>query len=196
MKRVTMSLAWAVLAIVLSHGEAMAQMGHGMMGGSGSGMGPMGRPACGRMGCQDADLMQTLHQWGMRLFVQKDQLGLADDQVDQIQSILNSHRKYAIPKNAERKVLFIEIQELLTEDKVNLSKVEGKVKDMERLNADMAMEGIRAMEAAMAVLNPEQQKEAKSFFKQSVCMQQMGMQGTETGTTEKKEAMCGHTMKE
>jgi len=196
MKKVAMVL---VLAVVLYAGEATAQMGqgkmgHGMMGGMGASMMPRRAMACGGMGCQNIDLAKILHQWGSCFFTQKEQLGLTDEQLDQIQSILNSHMKYAIRKNADARVLLIEIQELLVKEKVNLEEVKGKVQSLEGLNTDMNMEGVRTLEEALGVLTPEQQKKAKALFKASTCMGAMGMGGTHSGAMMGQEGMMSGPM--
>lgn len=183
MKKVAIVL---VLAVVFYAGGATAQMGqgkmgHGRMGGTGAGKMSMGGMARGGMGCQGMGLMKTLHQWGSCLVTQKDQLGSTDSQLEQIQSVLNSHMKYVIKKNADRKVLLIEIQEILVKDKVNLGEVEGKIKALEGLNTEMSMEGVRTLEEALGVLTPEQQKEAKALFKTATCMKAMRMGGMHGG---------------
>jgi Spy/CpxP family protein refolding chaperone len=188
MKKSILALALVlVMGLTLFPVEGEAQtdcdMGPGMMGrgmmGPGKGYGMMGRgmmgPGMMGMGMQRMGLMGMLHQWGSLLFAQKDGLGLPQTQIDQIESILNSHIKYAIRKNADRKILLIEIQELLIKDKVNLSEVEGKLKAMEALNTDIKMEGIRTLEQALAVLTPEQQKTIKTLFKKSTFVRAMMM---------------------
>ena len=201
MKNVKLVLVSMLVAAVICYAVgATAQMGRGMMGqgmmgGKGSGMKPMGAMACGGMGCQGVDLMKILHQWGSCFFTQKDQLRLTDPQVDQIQSILNSHMKYAIRKNADRRVLLIEIQELLVKEKVNLGEVEGKIKALEGLNTEMSMQGVRTLEEALSVLTPEQQKEAKALFKTSACMKAMGMGGMHGGMMGQGGMTGGHMMK-
>lgn len=199
MKKVAMVL---VLAVVFYAGEATAQMGQGkmgrgmMMGGMGAGMMPMGGMACGGMGCQNIDIAKILHQWGSCFFTQKDQLGLTDEQLDKIQSILNSHMKYAIRKNADLRILLIEIQELLVKEKVNLGEVEAKVKAMEGLKTDMNMEGVRTLEKALSVLTAKQQKDAKALFKKSACMRAMGMGAMHGGMRGQEGMMGGHMMKQ
>ena len=156
--------------------KAGAMMGSGMMGGKGSGMMPMmGRCGSERMHSRSMGLMGMLHQWGRHFFVQKDQLGLTEDQLDEIESILTSHIKYAIRKKADLKVLLIEIQEVLVKEKIELKAVEKKLKAMEALNTEMAMEGVRTLKKALAVLTPEQQKKIRSFFKNSTLMRGMKM---------------------
>jgi Spy/CpxP family protein refolding chaperone len=157
MKRYLVTLALVlVMGLIFFPTGGKTHMGRGMKG-----QGMMG------MGMQRMGLMGMLHRWGSYLFTQKHQLGLTLTQLDKIESILNSHIKYAIRKNADRKILLIEIQELLVKDKVNLNEVEGKLKAMEALNTDMKMEGIRTLEQALAILTPEQQKKAKTLFKEA-----------------------------
>lgn len=158
-------------------------MGENMMGGGMMGQGMMGRGMMGygmmqrmRMGgCPTMGLMGTLHQWGSYFFSHKDQLELSEAQLDKIEPILNGHIKYAIEKNADRKVMLIDIQEMLVKDKIDLRAVEKKLKAVEALTTDMSMEGIQTLEKALAVLTPEQQKNIKTLFKEATFTRTMRM---------------------
>ncbi len=151
-------------------------MGPGMMSGQGWGMMPMMQGSgCGKMCRQGTGLMGTLHQWGSCFFSQKQELGLSDEQVDDIESIFSSHAKYATRKNADRKILLMEIEELLVKENFDSGGVKRKVKALEELDTDIAMEGIETLEKALAVLTPEQQKKIKALFKQSCFARTMGM---------------------
>jgi Spy/CpxP family protein refolding chaperone len=164
-----------VLAVlILIPFVAMAQqdkdpmMGRGMTGGGmGPGMmGPGGMPMM-RMMRPPVGLMGLIHRWQNFLIAEKVNLGLTAEQLDKIESILSAQRKVLIRKNADRKVLLVEIQELLLKEKVDLNEVEKKVKAMEATFGDMIMERARAFETALAVLTPEQRKKAVAFFKES-----------------------------
>jgi len=163
-------------------GGARAQQGGGMMmgpcgmSGMGYGMMPMmGGPGHYGKHPSSMGLMRMLHHWGQHLISQSDQLGLSEEQLDEIESILTSHIKYATRKKADLKVLFFEIQELLVKEKMNLKAVEKKIKAMEALNTDMAMEGVQTLEKALAVLAPEQQKKMRTLFKKASFMRTMRM---------------------
>ena len=175
---------FASLMILTFAADAGAQHGEGMM------MGPCGM--CGKgqgmmpmMGGQEhrgkhpssASLMKMLHKWGRQFFVQKDELGLTEEQLDEIESILTSHIKSAIRKKADLKVLLIESQEVLVKEEINLKAVGKKLKAMEALNTEMAMDGVRTLKKALAVLTPEQQKKIRRLFKNSTLMRskRMGM---------------------
>jgi len=112
-------------------------------------------------------LMGMLHRWGNYFFTKRDQLGITKTQLDNIESILNSQIKYEIRENANRKVLIIEIEELLVKDKVDLDEVERKVKLLEALTKEMTMEEIRTLNRALAILTPEQQVNMKALFRAS-----------------------------
>lgn len=161
----------------MSHGMMQGgMMGPGMMSGQSSGMMPMMQGSgCGKMCRQGTGLMGTLHQWGSCFFSQKQQLGLSEEQADEIESIFSSHAKYATRKNADRKILLMEIEELLVKEKLDSRGVKTKVKTLEELDTDIAMEGIETLEKALAVLTPEQQKKIKAVFKQSCFARTMGM---------------------
>ena len=60
-------------------------------------------------------------------------------------------------------------------EKMNLKAVEKKIKAMEALNTDMAMEGVQTLEKALAVLAPEQQKKMRTLFKKASFMRTMRM---------------------
>jgi len=111
MKKYLVTLALVlVVGLILFPTEGKTHMGPGMMGPGMMGPGMMGMAGFERMGMQRMGLMGMLHRWGSHFFTQKDQLGLTETQLDKIESVLNSHIKYAIRKNADRKILLIEIQ--------------------------------------------------------------------------------------
>ncbi len=175
---------FASLMMLTFAADAGAQHGGGMMMGpcgmcgKGRGMMPMmaGQEHRGKHS-SSASLMKMLHKWGRQFFVQKDELGLTEEQLDEIESILTSHVKSAIRKKADLKVLLIESQEVLVKEEINLKAVGKKLKAMEALNTEMAIEGVRTLKKALAVLTPEQQKKIRRLFKNSTLMRgkKMGM---------------------
>ena len=91
--------------------------------------------------------------------------------------------------------MLIEIQELLVKDKVNFSEVDGKLKAMEALHTDMKMEGIRTLEQALAILTPEQQKKAKTLFKEATLIRARRMAPMQGKMMGRGGMMCTDTMK-
>jgi Spy/CpxP family protein refolding chaperone len=113
-------------------------------------------------------IMRMIHRWENYLIAQKESLGLKENQLDQIESLLQAHRKYLIRTGADLKVLRMELRELLVKEKIDLASVEAKVKSLEALAASRVMEAVRTFGKVLAVLTPEQQKKANAFFKESL----------------------------
>jgi hypothetical protein len=168
---------FALLAMLSFAPDADAQHGGGMMMGP-HGMGGQCQSMMPMMGDQEhcvkhpssAALMKMLHKWGRLFFARQNELGLTEEQLDEMESILTSHVKSAIRKRADLKVLLIESQEILLKQDINLKAVEKKLKAMEALNTEMAMEGIQTLKKALAALTPEQQKQVRLLFKNTTFM--------------------------
>jgi Spy/CpxP family protein refolding chaperone len=112
-------------------------------------------------------LMGKIYLWERYVMDHRDVLGLTDQQVDEIGSGLNSQRKYWISKRADRTVLIMEIEELLSKGPLDLSKVEEKVKSAQAISAGMVMEEIRTLEKVLSILTPDQRKAVEEFMKES-----------------------------
>lgn len=121
-----------------------------------------------------------IHQWAGYFFTCRDQLGLKDKQLDEVESLFNAHTKYAIRKNADRKILVMEIEELLVEKTINHKDVKKKLEALGGLDTEMAMEGIQTLDKALAVLTTEQKEAMRDLFKNSTSVRGMacGMMGT------------------
>ncbi len=113
-------------------------------------------------------VMRMLHRWENYLIFEKESLGLKENQLDQIESLLQAHRKYLIRTGADLRVLRMDIRELLVKEKIDLAAVEAKLKAFEALAASRVMETVRTFEKVMAVLTPEQRSKANAFFKESL----------------------------
>ncbi len=89
-------------------------------------------------------------------------LDLSDDQLVEANKLKNTYKKEAITQKAEIKVAGIELQELLTADKVDLKKVERKIKAIYDMKADLKVYRITEMESFKKLLTPKQKKKLKS----------------------------------
>ena len=112
-------------------------------------------------------LMGKIYLWERYLIGHRNFLLLTEQQVDEIGSALNTQRKYWIGKDADRRVLIIEIEELLAKGPADLAKVEEKVKAVQALSADIAMEEIRTLEKVLSILTPQQRKAAEEFMRET-----------------------------
>jgi hypothetical protein len=112
-------------------------------------------------------LLGKIYLWERYLIGHRQFLVLTEQQVDDIGSRLNAQRRFWIAKRADRRVLIMEIQELLLKDPVDLAKVEEKVKAVEGLSTDIVMEEVRTLEKVLSILTPEQRKAVEEYMKES-----------------------------
>jgi Spy/CpxP family protein refolding chaperone len=164
-------------------GTMSGMMGPGMMGMMGGGMmgkgamGPATMPPCmqggggmamgPRGGMSAGNLEGMLYMWAREVFGQPE-LNLTPGQLEAIGAIFSGHAKYAIRKLADRKILLMDLEEMLVQDKTDMGDVEKKLKALGAVETEMRLEGVRTMEAALKVLSPEQQKQAKSLMRKRI----------------------------
>lgn len=142
----------------------MGRCGYGMMGSR-----TMGRCGYGMMGpCMmgrwDGDMMgrhmRTRDRMGMhdRLwhYIMNMNLDLSKKQKAEIWNIKTDLTKDMIKKKADLRIAKLDLHELLHTDKVDMKKVEAKVKEMEGLKSSMLLSGIEAAEKAKSILTTEQ----------------------------------------
>ena len=84
------------------------------------------------------------------------ELGLTPEQVDKLLSIRSEFLREAIPKSSAIRLAELELQDLLRADKVDLSRVEAKVREIGSLRVEARLTRIKALERAKEVLTPEQ----------------------------------------
>jgi Spy/CpxP family protein refolding chaperone len=87
--------------------------------------------------------------------------------VNEIGSRLNDQRKTWVSKRADQMILFMETEDLLLKEPLDLKKVEEKVKAIQALSGEMFMEEIRTLEKVLSVLTPEQRKTVEEFMRES-----------------------------
>ena len=90
-------------------------------------------------------------------------LELSDAQRSQMEDLVRSVRKDRIRRQADLHVAEIELEELLNKEKVDLSKVRGKLKEMESLRTDLKFAGIKAWQDGLKLLNEEQWKRLRGL---------------------------------
>lgn len=88
----------------------------------------------------------------------KEELGLTEDQVAKLKSIKLELKKEEIQRHAKIELAEIELNELLSAEEVDLTKVKAKIKEIESLRADGRFKEIQARVNAKKVLTPEQLK--------------------------------------
>jgi hypothetical protein len=94
----------------------------------------------------------------------REKLGLSDDQVKKLEQLRSDYEKETIRNDADVRVAEIDLNHLLQAGSVDLPKVEGKIREVERLRADLRIARVRAVEKGKAVLTPEQRKKLQEML--------------------------------
>src|SRR5262249_59055528 len=81
---------------------------------------------------------------------------LSAAQVQEIERLRGGFERQAIKLDADRRIAQMDLASLLRAEPVELDKVEAKVREIERLRADLRIGRIRAIEQAKAQLTKEQ----------------------------------------
>ncbi|MBI2297133.1 MAG: periplasmic heavy metal sensor [Betaproteobacteria bacterium] len=162
MKRIgAITLALAV-GIAMASGSAKAdqdQAGRGVAPGS-SMSGMMGGPASGMMRGMEtgtASAASGRERPLLTLALQhRAELGLSEDQVQTLEALVGRFRQEAGQRVREINAAERELAELLKQEPADLAQVEGKVRALEKLRADLRITRVRTIAEGRAVLAPEQ----------------------------------------
>jgi len=154
-------LGGAAYALAQGHAKLM-MMGPGMMGGGmmegmmvSEGM-PMGHG--GIWSGRPITLMLEL----------KDKLGLTQDQVGKLESLRSTYQERATKNIKELRNLEVELNKSLTQEPLDLSRIEGKIKRIEALRSDMMLSRIKTIEEGKATLTLDQRKKLQELFSKAM----------------------------
>jgi hypothetical protein len=86
----------------------------------------------------------------------KDELGLSPDQIQSLERLRADFQREAIRRDADLRIAETDLAAFLEKDPVDIGQVEVKVKEIERLRADLRLARIRAIEQGKSQLSPEQ----------------------------------------
>ena len=122
-------------------------------------------------------LQQVLQEWGGRLkerfgaresvenrpaisqiLSYKEYLGLSPEQVKKLEQLRDNFQRQSIRNEADARIVEVDIAALLDSPTVEVAKVEAKIREAEKLRADLRIARIRTIEQAKAVLTAEQRK--------------------------------------
>ncbi len=155
----------AAVSIVALAALANGEMGGYGMGGRGMGPGMMGE--CG-MGEQ---MMEAEHHMSQHLMG----LNLDEQQRTLIGEIKSRMMKETIQRNADMRIVHIDLRDLLSKDPVDMKAVEAKVKQSEMMRTEMHLSHIKAMEDIKTKLTPEQRKKFREMIEDGPMMEEMEM---------------------
>lgn len=97
-------------------------------------------------------------------------LGLTPAQVDNLRKLGTDSRRDAIKRQANRRLAELDLRTLMMPDPADpnqprdMSKIEAKVRDIEKLRADGRVAQIRTMEQSRQVLTPEQREKLRTLL--------------------------------
>lgn len=86
----------------------------------------------------------------------RERLGLSDSQVKKLEQLRDDFEKQTIRNDAEARIVELDIAALLDANPVDMAKVEAKIREAEKLRADLRVARLRTIEHAKTVLNAEQ----------------------------------------
>jgi len=98
----------------------------------------------------------------MALRNQKE-LGLSPQQVSSLQQMGMDAARAGIKRRADGQLARLDLMSLMRAEPVDMTKVEAKIRDIEKLKADGAIARIRTNEAAKAQLTPDQREKLKTL---------------------------------
>jgi Spy/CpxP family protein refolding chaperone len=156
---------WLLAALgLMSALPASAQMmggTGGMMQGGGGPAHMMGQPR-GPMGGEHMDMGRPHEGPQVTMMLHhRQELGLNAEQVRKLQELRTTFAKDSERKGAEIRVAEIDLNALLEQDRWDLARIEPAVKQIATLQADLRLARLKTIQAARALLNPEQLEKLK-----------------------------------
>ncbi len=151
--------AWAPVASAEEGWGGSGMMRHQMNPEMRRNMGMPGPWAYGRGG-HEGPLISLMLLW-------KEQLALTPDQERSLTGLRANYEKEAITRSAEIRVAELELEGLLDQEKVDLTKVESQTKKVALLRADRRLARIKTIEAGKAVLTSDQQEKFRRLARES-----------------------------
>jgi Spy/CpxP family protein refolding chaperone len=94
----------------------------------------------------------------------RTELGLSPAQVDGLERLRAEFRREAIRREADLRVAEMDLGALRERDPVDLDRVEAKVREIERVRADLRLARIRAIEQGRALLSAEQRERLRALL--------------------------------
>jgi hypothetical protein len=88
----------------------------------------------------------------------REKLGLSATQVKSLEQLRNDFQKESIRKDADIRVAEMDLNGLLSAEKIDMPKVEAKVREIERMRADLRLARIRTIEKGKDLLTADQRK--------------------------------------
>jgi hypothetical protein len=94
----------------------------------------------------------------------RDQLALTPEQATRLETLRQEFTRESIRRDADLRVAEMDLTALLEQTPADLAKVEAKIRELEKLRADLRIARIRTLEQGRAVLTPEQRTKLQALL--------------------------------
>jgi Spy/CpxP family protein refolding chaperone len=98
-----------------------------------------------------------------QLLSNREILNLTADQVRKLEQLRDNFQRQAIRSDADLRIVELDIATLLNNEPVDMTKLEQKIRESEKLRTDLRIARIRAVEQARALLTGEQKKKLQEL---------------------------------
>ncbi len=100
----------------------------------------------------------------------REKLGLSAAQVKSLEQLRNDFQKESIRKDADLRVAEMDLNGLLGAEKIDMPKVEAKVREIERIRTDLRLARIRTIQKGKEVLSADQRKKLHELLTEQQSM--------------------------
>jgi len=94
----------------------------------------------------------------------RKELDLSAEQVRDLEQLRSEYERERIRSEAEIRIAEMDVERLLEAEPVDLGKVKEKLREIERLRADLRLARIRAIQEGKKLLSPEQRKKLEALL--------------------------------
>ena len=93
----------------------------------------------------------------------RERLGLTSEQVKHLEELRNDFAKESIRSEANLRIAELDLTSLLEAQPVDMTRVEAKIRDIERIRADLRIARVRSIEKGKAQLSTEQRRKLQEL---------------------------------
>ena len=93
----------------------------------------------------------------------RERLGLTVEQVKHLEQLRNDFAKESIRSEANLRIAELDLTSLLEAQPVDMARVEAKIRDIERIRADLRIARLRSIEKGKAQLSAEQRRKLQEL---------------------------------
>jgi hypothetical protein len=94
----------------------------------------------------------------------REELGLSSGQVETLEGLRAKFQKEAIRAEADLRVAEMDLSQLLSKERADMTAVEAKIREIEKRRADLRVARVRALESGRAVLSADQREKLRTLL--------------------------------